>query len=253
MVGTSCRCCEDRVCRFHAVSALNVCKVLGGVILLGKAEDLITFLIEAVKSRIPNAGNTALIHVKTNGETVGSVHSGLLTADLLSIVHDLLNERVSVQSFGVNQFAVDNATLGKGLTNGNRVNIVKTVVFLLGIEPVLFDELCNTALYLCPGHFIVNVRACHGDVQRLRYIAAVLLGEPRCSITLTSMVSHIANHGPFACDVAVPILESFINLCLRDLTRYNGGLCCSCWGLIRGFCNAYRLVSYFLGYFLVCT
>ena len=156
-------------------------------------------------------------------------------ADLLRIVHDLLNERVSVESFGVNQFAVHDATLGKRLTHGNRVNIVKTVVLFLGVESVLFDELCNTPLYLRPGHFIINVRSGYGDVQRLRYIAAVLLGEPRCSITLTSMVSHIANHGPFACDVAVPILESFINLCLRDLTRYNWGLCCSFRGICSGF------------------
>ena len=252
-ISTSRRRCEDRGCRLHAVSTLNVCKVLYGVILLGKAEDLITFLIESVESRIPNAGDTALIHVQTNRETVGSVHSGLLTAYLFRIVYHLLNEGVSVQSFGVNQFAVHNTTLGKRLTNGNRVNIVETVVFLLGVEPVLFDKLCNTALYLCPGHFMVNVRSGYGDVQRLRYIAAVLLGEPRRSITLTSMVSHIANHGPFACDVAVPILESFINLCLRDLTRYNGGLCCSFRGICRGFCNAYRLVFRFLGYFLVCT
>ena len=165
-----------------------------------------------------------------------------ILVNLLRIVHDLLNERVSVQRFGVNQFAVDNATLGKRLTYGNRVNIVKTVVFFLGVESVLFDELCNTPLYLRPGHFIINVRSGYGDVQRLRYIAAVLLGEPRCSITLTSMVCHIANHGPFAFNVAVPFLESFINLCLRDLTRDKRRFYCLCQGLIVGFCNAYRLV-----------
>ena len=60
-------------------------------------------------------------------------------------------------------------------------------------------------------------------------------------------------HGPFACDVAVPILESFINLCLRDLTRYNRCFRCSFWGICSGFCNAYRLVFYFLGHFLVCA
>ena len=174
-----------------------------------------------------------------------------VTAYLLHIIHHLLNERVSVQSFGVNQFAVHNTTLGKGLTNGNRVNIVKT-------EPAILDELCDTSLHLCPGHFIVNVRAGNGNVQRLRYVAcSVLLGEPRRSITLTGVVCHIANYSPLAFNIAVPPLDSFINVSLREYTLCGRSLDrsfnCRNWSLVLGFCNAYRLVSYFLGDFLIRT
>ena len=160
---------------------------------------------------------------------------------------DLLNERVSVQCFGVNQFAVHNATLGKGLTDGNRVNIVKTVALLLGVELIALDELCHSALYLRPGHFIVNVCSCNRDVQGRQYVAAVFLGEPSGCVTLTGVVCHIANHGTFAFNVAVPSLQSFINFSLCYFTGDYRGFNCSCLGLVCGFCNAYRLVFGFLG------
>ena len=152
----------------------------------------------------------------------------------------------------VNQFTVYNATLGKGLTNGNRVNIVQTVVFLLGVEPVLLDELCDTTLNLRPGHFIINVRSGNGNVQRLRHIAcAVLLGKPRRRITLTGVFCHVADHSLLAFNIAVPLLESFINVCLREFTLCGGSLsrCLNRgdWGLVWSFCNAYRLSFRFLG------
>ena len=76
-----------------------------------------------------------------------------------------MNERVAVRSFGGNRFAVYNATLGKSLTDNNRVNVLKCVLLGFGEEPVLFDELCDASLNLRPGHFIINIRAGNGDVQ----------------------------------------------------------------------------------------
>ena len=65
-------------------------------------------------------------------------------------MHNLTNEWVSVQSFGVNQFTVYNTTFGKSFTDNNRVNVLKCVLLGFGIEPVLFDELCDASLHLCP-------------------------------------------------------------------------------------------------------
>ena len=145
-------------------------------------------------------------------------NSGLLTADPIHISHYLLNERVCIQLFGVNDFAVYDAMLGKGFTNGNRVNIVQTVIFCLGVKSVLLDELCDTPLYLCPGHFIINVRSGNGDMQRFRYPSTVFSGEPRRRVPFTGMVCHITDNCLLTFNTAVPALESFINLCLCDFT-----------------------------------
>ena len=91
---------------------------------------MITFLIEAVKSRIPNACDTTLVWVQTNGIAGGIFHCG----KLLRICDDLLNERAVVVLFFVHNLAVHNATLCKSLTDCNRVNIIQTVIFLLGVE-----------------------------------------------------------------------------------------------------------------------
>ena len=70
--------------------------------------------------------------------------------NLSHIIHHLLNERVSVQSFGVNQFTVYNTTFGKSFPDSNRVDMLKCVLLGFGIEPVLFDELCDSSLNLRP-------------------------------------------------------------------------------------------------------
>ena len=73
MIGNSRRGCEYRVCRLHALGTLNIGKIFDGVILLRKAKDLTAFLIETVKRSIPNAGNTALVWMQTNGISVWSI------------------------------------------------------------------------------------------------------------------------------------------------------------------------------------
>ena len=70
MVSNSRRCCKDRLCLFYAMDSFNIRKMLNGVILLCKAQDLTIFLIETVKLRIPYACNAALVWEQTNGVSV---------------------------------------------------------------------------------------------------------------------------------------------------------------------------------------
>ena len=69
----------------------------------------------------------------------------------LHIPHGLLNKGGVVQLFRVHHMAVHNAALGQGLPDGDGVYIVQIVLFDLGVEAVLLDELGNPALYLGPG------------------------------------------------------------------------------------------------------
>ena len=59
----------------------------------------------------------------------------------LHIPHGLLNKGGVVQLFRVHHMAVHNAALGQGLPDGDGVYIVQIVLFDLGVEAVLLDEL----------------------------------------------------------------------------------------------------------------
>ena len=74
-------------------------------------------------------------------------------AYLLCVIQHLLNKRVAVWNFGVNRFAVHNTTLGKSLTDNNRVNVFKCVLLGFGEELVLFDELVQYVSELSPKTF----------------------------------------------------------------------------------------------------
>ena len=129
---------------------MNVGKVINGVCLFREAKDLILFLIEAVKSCIPNAGDATLVGVQADGIAVRSVHSIFLLGVRLRVGHDLLDKWAVIVGFRVNNAPVDNAALGKTFADGNGVYIVVVVSFLFGVEVVGLDELCYAALYLCP-------------------------------------------------------------------------------------------------------
>ena len=73
------------------------------------------------------------------------------SGNLLRIRHNTLDERVIVQFFLVHQLAIHNAALGQRLPDGNGVDVVKSVLFRFGVEPLLLDEMGNPALYLGPG------------------------------------------------------------------------------------------------------
>ena len=69
-IGIPQRRCENRHVRLHTAAALNTGEVVNGVRLLREAKHLPTLLIEAVKGRVPDAGNAALVGVQTDGKTV---------------------------------------------------------------------------------------------------------------------------------------------------------------------------------------
>ena len=53
--------------------------------------------------------------------------------------------------FRVCHLSVDDAPFLQGFPDGDGVDVVKTVLFFFGIEPVLLNELGKPALYLRPG------------------------------------------------------------------------------------------------------
>ena len=168
---------------------------------------------------IPNTGNAALIRQQTNGIAVRGIHCLFLCGDLLHIIHHLTDERVIVELFGVNYFAVYNAALGKIFTDGNGVNIVQTVILRFGIELILFDKLCDTPLYLCPGQYR-RLRIANGDLQRQGCIThTIFLCQPCGGVLFPSMLFHVAHNGAFAFDIAVPFLQGRVNICLCDFIR----------------------------------
>ena len=54
-------------------------------------------------------------------------------------------------SWCVGHLAVDDPSFLQSFPDGNRVDIVKTILFFFGIEPVLLNKLGKPALYLRPG------------------------------------------------------------------------------------------------------
>ena len=232
------------------MSALDVGKVFNGIVLFCKAEDLITFLIEAVKRGIPNAGNAALVHVQTDGVTVGGVHGFFLRCDLLHIVHHTLNKGVSIQSFGVYDLSVYNSALSQTLTNGNAVDIVQSIILFGSIELLSLDKLCDSALYLRPRKLNAVGASGTGDKQAFAVAAAILTGEPRSSIFVSGVVLHIADHSPFTGDISIPTAERIIDVLLRDRARLIVGRSFAYSFHYRGICSRFSGVYGFSGYFL---
>ena len=130
------------------------------------------------------------------------------------VVHDLTDEGIAVQGFGIDHFPIHNAPLGKGLPDGDRIHILHAVLFLPREEAVLFDELGNPPLNLGPGQI-------HGSpLHRHReggQIVSVLPFQPCGGVLLPPVLGHIANHRPFTVHIAVPFLQSGVDLSLGDL------------------------------------
>ena len=202
-----------------ALGALDSGKIVNGVCLFRKAQQLATLTVILLDGIIPNTGNAALIRQQTDGIAVRGIHCLFLCGDLLHIIHHLTDERVIIELFGVNYFAVYNAALGKVFTDGNGVNIVQTVILRFGIELILFDKLCDTPLYLCPRQYR-RLRIANGDLQRQGCIShAIFLCQPCGGVLFPSMLFHIAHNGAFAFDIAVPFLQGRVNICLCDFIR----------------------------------
>jgi len=135
---------------------------------------------------------------------------GRFFCDLLRIRHHSLNKRVAAQLFRVCNLSVDNPSLGQSLLDHNGVDVVKTVLFFFGIEPVLLNELGNPALYLRPGqlHFL---RAASADNEQA-VAAAIFLGQPCGGVFPPGVVFHIAGYGVLTLNIAVPRTEGGVDV-----------------------------------------
>ena len=137
------------------------------------------------------------------------------SCDLLCIRHHLLDKWVIVQFFRLCHLAVDNPSFLQGFPDGDRVDIVKTVLFFFGIEPVLLNELGNPALYLRPGQLHFLRASGTSNEQAVAVTAAVFLSQPCSGIFLSCMVFHIADDSVFTLNIAVPCTKGSINIFLR--------------------------------------
>ena len=148
----------------------------------------------------------------------------------LHIPHDLLNKGVAVQLFRVHHMAVHNAALGQGLPDSDGVHIVQIVLLDLGIEAILLNELGDPALHLGPGQHR-SFGAFRSDCKRSFTVAAVkLMGQPRSGVFLPRMVFHVADNGVFAFDFTVPVLDSPVNVIVRERAQQlmELGICFVC-------------------------
>ena len=141
----------------------------------------------------------------------------LSSCNLLCIRHYLLDKRVIVQFFRVCHLAVDDPSFLQGFPDGDGVDVVKTVLFFFGIEPVLLNKQGKPALYLRPGQ-LCFLRASGTDNEQA-VAAAVFLSQPCSGIFLSCMVFHIADDSVFTLDIAVPCTKGSINILLRKRTK----------------------------------
>ena len=73
-----------------------------------------------------------------------------LRRDPLHIRHDLPDEGAVAVCLRVHNAPAHNAALSERFPDGDGVNIVKVVLFLLGVEVVGLNELRNAPLHLRP-------------------------------------------------------------------------------------------------------
>ena len=135
------------------------------------------------------------------------------SCNLLCIRHHPLDKRVILQFFRVCHLSVDDSSFPQSFPDGDWVDVVKTVLFFFGIEPVLLNELGNPALYLRPGQ-LRFLRAAGTDNEQA-VTAAVFLSQPCSGIFLSCMVFHVADDSVFTLNIAVPCTKGSINIFLR--------------------------------------
>ena len=73
-----------------------------------------------------------------------------LRRDPLHIRHNLPDEGAVAISLRIHNLPIYNTSFSKRFPDGDGVNIVKVVLFLLGVEVIGLNELRNAPLHLCP-------------------------------------------------------------------------------------------------------
>ena len=133
--------------------------------------------------------------------------------------HNLPDERVVVQLFGIHHLTVRNPARGQDLPDGDGVDIVKLLLLRFGVEAIFLDELRDPALNLGPGQHR-SFGAVRADCERGASFAAVkLMGQPCGGVFLPSMFFHVANNSAFALDIAVPVLDGLVDVRIRERTQ----------------------------------
>ena len=140
-----------------------------------------------------------------------------LRRDLLHIRHNLPDEGAVAISLRIHNLPIYNTAFSKRFPDGDGVNIVKVILFLLGVEVVGLNELRNAPLHLCPRQYN-RLGISHGDLQRFRGILqAVLPCQPCGGIPVAGVSLHIADNCVLAFNPAVPALQGRVDVRLRDL------------------------------------
>ena len=114
--------------------------------------------IVAVGLVVPHGVQSAEAPVKAyHMETVCGVKGrffllclSFLRRDPLHIRHNLPDEGAVAISFRIHNLPICNTAFSKRFLDGDGVNIVKVVLFLLGVEVIGLNELRNAPLHLCP-------------------------------------------------------------------------------------------------------
>ena len=148
-----------------------------------------------------------------------------LRRDPLHIRHDLPDEGAGAVRLRVHNAPAHNAALSKRFPDGDGVNIVKVVLFLLGVEVIGLNELRNAPLHLRPREHN-RLGIAHGDLQRFRGILqAVLPRQPCGGVPVAGVSLHIADNRLLAFNFSVPALQGSVDVLLRHLVgrgRYRG-------------------------------
>ena len=154
------------------------------------------------------------------GQNNRKARLSIFTGKPFHIRNNTPDKRVIVQFPFIRQFSVHNAALGQSFPDGDRVDVVKPVLFRFGVEPVLLDELGNPALYLWPGQHR-SFGAFRANRKRGLAVAAVkFMSQPCGGIFLPRMVFHVTDNSVFAFNFAIPVLDSFVDVIVRERTQH---------------------------------
>ena len=142
-----------------------------------------------------------------------------LRRDPLYIRHDLPDEGAVAISLRIHNLPIYNTAFSKRFPDGDGVNIVKVVLFLLGVEAIGLNELGDTPLHLRPRQFDGFRASSADDKEIVALLAAVLVSKPCSSFFFTSVLLHIPHYGVFALDISVPCTECIVYIVLRERTQ----------------------------------
>ena len=151
----------------------------------------------------------------------GLFHSGFLNISLY-----LLDKRIVFQRFRIDYFTVNDAAFSKIFPDSNRIYIIQTILFFLGVKLVIPNQSVQCVCGICPWNLPLNI--IHHDRER-RQIAAVFFTQPFGNLLGSMPFLHKAGHGMLAFNTPVPFPESAFNIHLGN------NPICGTISLVQGF------------------